>query len=253
VRAEATYEFFTSFSLPRRFALTFFAPYVLGGGDGRLFAEPYTGPPFYAEFIAYTGLLTLMLSLAALLLRHDARTTFWAAAAAVGFLLALGGHAPLGLYKLVSYVPVLNLFRVPARHLLEVDFALAVLAGRGVTALAEARADRGALRRAGLAAGLVFALTCIVVTVLRPDESAQAGAGCWSRARARRRSGSTRAGEGAARRCSSACWRLTCWCGGSRAAGARRAPAQTATTGANPRLSGRCASWRRATPPLTES
>ena len=33
------------------------------------------------------------------------------------------------------FVPVLNLFRVPARHLMEVDFALAVLAGRGVSAL----------------------------------------------------------------------------------------------------------------------
>ncbi|HEV2863544.1 MAG TPA: YfhO family protein [Pyrinomonadaceae bacterium] len=165
LRAEATYEFFTSFSLPRRFALTFFAPYVLGGGDGTLyFGEPYTGPPFYVEFIAYAGLLALMLATAALLLGRDARTIFWAAVAVVCFLLALGGHAPLGLSKLVAHVPVINLFRVPARHLMEVEFALAVLAGRGVTALAEARKGRTAL----VAAGLVFALTCLVVMVFGP-------------------------------------------------------------------------------------
>jgi len=177
VRAGTTYEFFNSFSLPRRFALTFFAPYVLGGGDGRWFAASYTGPPFYVEFIAYAGVLALMLALSALVLRRDARTTFWAAAAAVCFLLALGGHAPLGLSKLVYQLPFLNLFRVPSRHLMEVDFALAVLAGRGVTALAAERGTRRALLRAALAAGLVFALTCLTVTVLRPDDAGGEG---WS-------------------------------------------------------------------------
>ena len=177
VRAGATYEFFNSFSLPRRFALTFFAPYVLGGGDGRWFAERYTGPPFYAEFIAYAGVLALMLSLSALLLSRDARTMFWAAAGVACFLLALGGHAPLGLSKLVYQVPFLNLFRVPSRHLMEVDFALAVLAGRGLTALADRRGTSRALRRAAFAAGLVLALTFLAVTVLRPDDAGAGGDG----------------------------------------------------------------------------
>ncbi|HLM57618.1 MAG TPA: YfhO family protein [Pyrinomonadaceae bacterium] len=172
LRSEVTYEFFTSFSLPRRFALTFFAPYVLGGGDGTLFfSEPYTGPPFYVEFIAYAGLLALMLAAAALLLRRDARTIFWAAAAAVCFVLALGGNAPLGLSKLVAHVPVINLFRVPARHLMEVEFALAVLAGRGVTALAEMRGGRPVFRLTIVAAGPVFALTCLVVMAFGPAGS----------------------------------------------------------------------------------
>jgi Bacterial membrane protein YfhO len=170
LRAEATYEFFTSFSLPRRFALTFFAPYVMGGGDGRLFRAPYVGPPFYAELVGYVGLLGLMLALAALMLRRDARTLFWAAAAAVCFMLALGGYAPLGVYKLVYHLPVLNLFRVPARHLLEVEFALAILAGRGVTALQSARGTGRALRVATLSGATVFVLTCLAVTALRPEE-----------------------------------------------------------------------------------
>ncbi len=170
LRAEATYEFFTSFSLPRRFALTFFAPYVMGGGDGRLFRAPYVGPPFYAELVGYVGLLGLMLALAALILKRDARNLFWASAAAAAFLLALGGYAPFGLYRLIYQLPVLNLFRVPSRHLLEVEFALAVLAGRGLTALQSARASGRAVRASVASGAIVFVLTCLAVTVLRPEE-----------------------------------------------------------------------------------
>jgi hypothetical protein len=170
LRAEATYEFFTSFSLPRRFALTFFAPYVMGGGDGRLFRAPYVGPPFYAEMVGYVGALGLMLALAALLIRRDARNLFWACAAVFAFVLALGGYAPLGLYEFIYHVPVLNLFRVSARHLLEVEFALAVLAGRGLTALQSARAEGRALQVALISGATVFVLTCLSVTVLRPEE-----------------------------------------------------------------------------------
>jgi hypothetical protein len=170
LRAEATYEFFTSFSLPRRFALTFFAPFVMGGGDGRLFRAPYVGPPFYAELVGYVSLLGLMLALAALLLKRDARNLFWASAAVAAFLLALGGYAPFGLYRLIYQLPVLNLFRVPSRHLLEVEFALAVLAGRGLTALQSARASGRALRASVASGAIVFTLTCLAVTVLRPEE-----------------------------------------------------------------------------------
>jgi hypothetical protein len=170
LRSSATYDFFTSFSLPPRFALTFVAPYVLGGGDGHVFAAPYTGPPFYTEYVGYVGAAGLALAAASLALKRDARTWFWAAAALVGFALALGHHLPLDAYRLVYYVPGLNLFRVPARHLLEVDLALAILAGRGLTALGEAR-DRARAVRVALYAGLgVFALACLVVTAGRPAD-----------------------------------------------------------------------------------
>jgi hypothetical protein len=59
----------------------------------------------------------------------------------VGLLLAFGGNAPLSLNRIVYFVPVLNLFRVPARHLMEVHFAVAMLAGRGLTVLVEYRQE----------------------------------------------------------------------------------------------------------------
>src|SRR6185369_4323165 len=47
VRSTASYEFFTSFSMPLSFVTTLLAPYVMGGGDGRLFRAPYIGDGFY--------------------------------------------------------------------------------------------------------------------------------------------------------------------------------------------------------------
>jgi len=167
-RAAATYDFFTSFSMPRRFVLTLLAPFLSGGGDGRLFRAPYVGPPFFGEYVTYVGAAALMLALLAVVLRPDARTKFWAAASLAAFALALGRYAPLGLYQLIYYVPVLNLFRVPARHLMEAEFALAVLAGRGLTALAVARGESKTTRRALAVGASVFLLTCLAVTWGRP-------------------------------------------------------------------------------------
>lgn len=170
IRAAPSYDFFTSFSMPRSFLWTFFAPYVQGGGDGRLFRAPYVGTAFYAEYIAYAGLLTLALASLALILRRKGGDYFWAAVAAGGLLLALGRFLPFDLYAVLYHVPVINLFRVPARHLMEVDLALAVLAGRGLTALAESRGRARATTYAAIVSVALLALACLAVTVGRPDE-----------------------------------------------------------------------------------
>jgi hypothetical protein len=169
VRVTATYDFFVSFSMPRRFVSTFLAPYVMGGGDGRLFRAPYIGQAFYTEYVAYAGVLAIMLALVGLLLKPDTRTKFWTIAGLVCLMLAFGSGAPLYLYKLIYYVPILNLFRVPARHLMEVNFAIAVLAGRGLTSLEAVRGSAAAMRRVGIVACAVVLLTCLVVTWWRPS------------------------------------------------------------------------------------
>lgn len=169
-RAAATYEFFTSFSMPKRFILAFVAPYVMGGGDGRLFRAPYVGPPFYQEMAGYVGLITIVLALIALLVRPDARTKFWAIVAVLGVLLAFGAYAPFSFYKLIYHVPLLNLFRVPARHLVEVDFALTVLAGRGFTVLSARKAELRTRLATVVTVVAVFLFTIIAVTILRPAE-----------------------------------------------------------------------------------
>lgn len=169
-RASISYSYFTAFSLPPRFMLTLLAPYLMGGGDGLIFRAHYVGPTFYAEYAAYVGVTGIMLAFVALLIRPDRLTKFWAIVAVVALLLALGSYAPFGLYKFIYLVPVLNLFRVPARHLMEVDFALAVLAGRGVSALTTARIDLQAIRRVKIAGIAVIILTLLTVTLGRPAD-----------------------------------------------------------------------------------
>lgn len=169
LRADASYDFFTSFSMPRRFILTFLAPYLMGGGDGQLFRAPYVGPAFYAEYNGYVGLATIVLALLVVVLKRDARIIFWIVVVVVGLFLALGRFAPFGFYHLIYHVPILNLFRVPARHLMEVEFALAVLAGRGLTALADARIEKAkTLRWVAIVSAGVLALTWLAVTLGRP-------------------------------------------------------------------------------------
>jgi hypothetical protein len=168
LRASASYDFFTSFSLPPHFLWTFFAPYVVGGGDGQLFRAPYLGPAYYGEYVGYVGLATIALAMVAVALKRDARTTFYGAVVLAGLLLALGRYAPFDFYKLIYAFPVLNLFRVPARHLMEVEFALAVLAGRGLTAIVSAGDRAKTLRWVTIAGAVVLGLTCLAVTFGRP-------------------------------------------------------------------------------------
>nr|MBA2503717.1 YfhO family protein [Pyrinomonadaceae bacterium] len=119
-------------------------------------------------FAGYVGLLTLALAAIALCAKRDGRTKFWGAVAVVAFALAVGRYWPLGLYRIVYYVPLLNLFRVPARHLMELDFALAVLAGRGITSLHASR-HKVRVKFVALAAGAcVFVLAVVSVKWLRP-------------------------------------------------------------------------------------
>ncbi|HEX8897129.1 MAG TPA: hypothetical protein VF751_00400, partial [Chthoniobacterales bacterium] len=168
LRSEASYDFFSSFSMPRRFMATFFAPYILGGGDGYLFRAPYVGPSFYAEYVGYVGLATIALALLALILKRDAGTIFWSAVAVVGLILALGRYAPFDFNRLIYFVPVLNLFRVPARHLMEVEFAFAVLAGRGLTAMMTTPDRARTLRAVGAVSVVLFFVTCLAITIGRP-------------------------------------------------------------------------------------
>jgi Bacterial membrane protein YfhO len=166
-RATATYDFFGAFSMPPNFVMTFFAPFIFGVDYGRIFHAPYFGPLFLGEYLGYAGILTIMLALAAVALKRDLRTKFWCAVFVLALLMAFGRFLPFQLYKVVYQIPVLNLFRSPSRHLMEVQFALAVLAGRGLTAIRTSRNTKTLLSVA-CAGGSVLLVTCLTVTWWRP-------------------------------------------------------------------------------------
>ena len=103
-----------------------------------------------------------------ILVKRDARTKFWTAVVLVALALAIGRYWPFKLYGVIYYLPILNFFRVSARHMMEVDLALAVLAGRGLTAVT-AMPDIMKTKKWALRVGVgVLVLTCLVVTIGRP-------------------------------------------------------------------------------------
>ncbi len=156
-----TASFFTSYSFNPLLLATYLSPFVLG--------NPY--PQGSVELMTYVGLLPLALAVLALGGRDTAvrqpvvrERWFWVAVGILGTFLAFGRWNPL--YAYLRDVPVLNLFRVPARYMLWTSMALAVLAAAGaerVLRLGLRRLSRGGIALLGL---LTLALAGVVAAVL---------------------------------------------------------------------------------------
>ena len=123
----------------------------------------YRGAWNPVEMAFYAGLPTLALAGIALWLRgRDPLARFFAATTLIALLLALGDATPL--HGLLHSLPVFRDLRAPARYVLLVDAALAVLAALGLDSLQKA-GGASVPRRAGLllavagvlAVGLPFA------------------------------------------------------------------------------------------------
>lgn len=118
IRSRLTYEMFSGG------AFTF-------AGVWRSFLLPFYH--FLEEETFVVGLAALMAvtAIAASFKRgnREWRLLFWLAMAAASFVLMLGDNSPV--YRLLYHVPLLNLFRVPARHAFEWTFALAIVAAFG--------------------------------------------------------------------------------------------------------------------------
>ncbi|GEM_PF-166433 len=137
-RADISYEYFSTFSFPPQHILQQIFPYFFGGGGMAPFKIMYWGKWNTTEVAGYVGMLTMILGLIALIGRRVERKRdhliwFWAICAALALALAFGSYLPFGIHEFLHKVPVYNLFRASGRHLLEFDFALAVLAAIGAT------------------------------------------------------------------------------------------------------------------------
>ena len=122
-----TYNEVVSFSLnPLKVWLTFLPPYWVN-------LESWLGPAF-SEFVAYIGLIPLVLvglALFSLKRKRDEMTQAIGLTGAMGLLLAFGLFTGPIYYLLYKLVPGFDLFRVPARWLLLYSFGMAILAGIG--------------------------------------------------------------------------------------------------------------------------
>jgi hypothetical protein len=129
------------------------------------------GDPFQEVFI-YIGLLPLFLAVVSLTGHRNEPETrpyrlFFLLLLASAVLLAMGGSTPLYQY-VIQYLPGFDLFRIPARWLMGVSLALAVLAGFGLDNLVENDLPRRTLI-IFLLIGLTLALGLILIWVFRAD------------------------------------------------------------------------------------
>jgi hypothetical protein len=155
--------FFTSYSFHPLLAATFASPFLQG--------PPH--PEGSIELMGYLGLLPLALAWRALWQPRARGVWLWVALVALGLFMALGRWNPL--YALLSYVPVLNLFRVPARYLLWTSLGLAILAGWGLDRLlgrAAPRADRLGLGLAGVTLAALAVVAALALTATGLDDLA---------------------------------------------------------------------------------
>jgi hypothetical protein len=145
VRSEASYEQFIWGSYPVSQWRMTLVPLFYGGSAAR----PYSGTLYQAELGTYQAALVWMFALgglASLRRRERGPSLFWAAAAVAAILLSLGGNVPI-LARLTYKVSPLAVFRAPVRHLMELSFAVSVLAGLGVRGLQSGTFSAQAMRR----------------------------------------------------------------------------------------------------------
>lgn len=153
---EREFDFLVKNSLPPLMWLNLVAPSAFGnnvtGFEG--------GDPFQEDFI-YIGLIPLLLVGFSLSQRHRRDLLFFVLLAFGGAILAMGRYTPLYEY-IIQYLPGFALFRIPARWLMVVNLALAILAGYGLQSLLtsqRSRATAGTIVSGGLiiVMGLGFA------------------------------------------------------------------------------------------------
>lgn len=168
-RARIEYDYFAQFSFPPRQIFALLAPYFFGGALLPPYRVPYWGQWNLAELCGYVGMIPLLLAVVAVVGR-ERMALFWAFIAVVALLLAFGSYLPFSIHKILHRVPIYKLFRASGRHMLEFTFALGILAGLGLDALAGL--PRHAARRAVIisSALLTLAVTVTVIVYLFYDE-----------------------------------------------------------------------------------
>ncbi len=136
------YDYATSWSFSPVEMLTFIVPGALGFGS-----PTYWGTMPFTDFPNYMGLAFLLVAFLAVVAgKRPFHVAFLLVLAVVCLLISFGKHG--GLYDFLFHnLPYFNKFRVPVMILIVLQLAVAVLAGLGLTAVAEAAADDARRKR----------------------------------------------------------------------------------------------------------
>ncbi len=147
--------------------ILFLFPCLAGIGKATIYGYDYIGPFNLPSASCYAGILPLLLSAVAATENAKRKVAlFFLIAGAVTLLLAMGSFTAVG--WLAYYVPAYGIFRSPAKHLLELMFCLAVLAGLGTSALEKKAVPAPAFRGILIGALIVFAGALLYATSILP-------------------------------------------------------------------------------------
>ncbi len=162
IRSRADYAFAATYSWPPGYLVTLLIPNFFGGPR----AIGYWGDGLYAEFVFYTGLLPLWVTLVWLsrARRLPRSVPFLAVLGGWGLLAALGKFGIL--HRLAwNYLPLFRSMRAPARAGFLFAFAVAATGGIAVSALQRGESDVWAAVRRGTR-GVAFWLPLLIAVVL---------------------------------------------------------------------------------------
>ena len=158
-------QFFDSYSLPPWQLPALIFPYFFGGALLGPYKVPYWGAEIAAIMSGYVGMLVWVLAAVALFGgRKNGRVWLWLGIAVISIVLAFGGHLPFGLNHLLYRVPGYKTFRGLYRHQFEFTFAMAMLAGFGMTVLSTLK--RELARRAVFFGTLAMTVVVAAVAIL---------------------------------------------------------------------------------------
>ena len=161
VRKEMPYEIFLGGSLPIFQGLQFLFPFLFGHSVARVpFNSHYWGDWDPATTAVYVGLLSLLLAvIGSIAYRKRAIARFWFWAGLITLILTFGGDLLLG--RVLYYIPIYNLFKDPARHVVEFAFATSVLAGLGIGSIQQRWVSDHLIRKT-ITVGLMLMLVSLI-------------------------------------------------------------------------------------------
>ncbi len=176
VRQRVPYEFFTWHSIHPITLLTTIIPFFHGQGRS-IYHLPYWGYYWHHnEAQLYLGVIaiSLAISCAFCLWRERSRSIlFWSSVGVIALLLSLGKY--VGPVAWLTYkIPLLNQFRSPNRHWMEVTMAVAVLSGYAVNHILCNKANLFARAAQRVAAGLTVICAMVGIFVLWRKDQAEA-------------------------------------------------------------------------------
>jgi hypothetical protein len=153
-----SYDYATGWSLGPLETLTFLVPGALGFGGAT-----YWGTMPFTDFPNYMGIAILAAAFLALAAgKRRFYATYLLVLAGLALLVALGKHSAFYNF-LFLHLPYFNKFRVPVMVLILMQLAVCVLAGLGLTALAEAAKDAKARGRLQLWTGILLGAAAIAL------------------------------------------------------------------------------------------